>query len=182
MDQQGMSATEMSGHANEIFLDSENIGHAWPLISGLQLDSCCKHIYGSHGVGKGSWKNRGVGKFNTSLKLASLRESLEMKIFWKWKIWVKFEIFNDVFQLQWNFLSVRTFSASFFSISKFSKLKLSNFSIFPTAFSNYSRCKLFIWFDKLLDPDLVGLRLYSEIYQNFRILEKFLIHRVRHQK
>ena len=28
----------------------------------------------------------------------------------------------------------------------------------------------------------VGLKLYSEIYQNFRILEKVLGHRVRHQK
>ena len=34
--------------------------------------------------------------------------------------------------------------------------------------------------EKIENRVLVGLKLYSEIYQNFRIFEKVLGHRVRH--
>ena len=56
----------------------------------------------------------------------------------------------------------------------FSKIQMSKTNFYSELLS-----WCFIILYKIYQP-MVGLKLYSEIYQNFRILEKFLGHRVRH--
>ena len=57
--------------------------------------------------------------------------------------------------------------------------QIQDFQIVPQ-YTSSLRDDLILFDGKLDKPAMVGLKLYSEIYQNFRILEKVLGHRVRH--
>ena len=93
---------------------------------------------------------------------------------------VRIRIFNDTIRLRiFAELWWKSFKLTLFLNFKF-KIFLELIDLFFFQLIVFRFFFDFIFSRMLTSPWVVGLKLYSEIYQNFRLLEKFFDHRVRH--
>ena len=105
-----------------------------------------------------------------------IRQIINIRFRTQVKIW-DFYCNHFKTRIAFNFI-LYMFSLVQFEYCAFCKILYMQKSIFPDIL--FVLKKISILYDRLCL--MVGLRYYSEIYQNFRIFEKFLGHRVRHQK